>query len=148
MLPNRYLARNPLLAVPDPVNDLTPGAVRIFRISPIEGWRVVRSTRRLALGERGEDSTGLNHHVLDGVAGLMIYRGDAYPPEFRGNLIVGDGQTNLVHRRLLEPDGVTFRSVRADENTEFVRSSDIWFRPVNSLNAPDGCAWLPTWPAR
>lgn len=142
MLPNRYLARNPLLAVPDPVNDLTPGAVRIFRISPLEGWRIVRSTRRLALGERGEDSTGLNHHVLDGVAGLMIYRGDAYPPEFRGNLIVGDGQTNLVHRRLLEPDGVTFRSVRADKDTEFVRSRDIWFRPVNSLNGPDGCVWF------
>lgn len=142
MLPYRYLARNPLLAVPDAVNDLTPGAVRIFRISPLEGWRIVRSTRRLALGERGEDSTGLNHHVLDGVAGLMIYRGDAYPPEFRGNLIVGDGQTNLVHRRLLEPDGVTFRSVRADKDTEFVRSRDIWFRPVNSLNGPDGCAWF------
>ena len=44
--------------------------------------------------------------------------------------------------RRLEPAGVTFRSVRADENTEFVRSSDIWFRPVNSLNAPDGCVWL------
>ena len=53
MLPNRYLARNPLLAVPEGVNDLTPGAVQIFRISPIEGWRVVRSTRRLALGQRG-----------------------------------------------------------------------------------------------
>ncbi|HEY4312466.1 MAG TPA: PVC-type heme-binding CxxCH protein [Pirellulales bacterium] len=142
MLPNRYLARNPLLAVPEAVNDLTPGAVKIFRISPLEGWRVVRSTRRLALGERGADSTGLNHHVLDGVAGLMIYRGDAYPPEFRGNLIVGDGQTNLVHRRRLEPDGVTFRSIRADENMEFVRSSDIWFRPVNSLNGPDGCVWI------
>jgi len=142
MLPNRYLARNPLLAVPTAINDLTPGATQIFRISPLEGWRVVRSTRRLKLGERSENSTGLNHHVLDGVAGLMIYRGDAFPAEFRGNLIVGDGQTNLIHRRLLVPDGVTFRSVRADADTEFVRSRDIWFRPVNALNAPDGCVYV------
>ena len=142
MLPNRYLARNPLLAVPSAVNDLTPGAVQIFRISPLEGWRIVRSTRRLALGERSANSTGLSHDVLDGVAGLMIYRGDAYPPQYRGNLIVGDGQTNLIHRRLLEPDGVTFRSLRADEKTEFVRSNDIWFRPVNALNAPDGCVYV------
>ncbi|HEY1602944.1 MAG TPA: PVC-type heme-binding CxxCH protein [Pirellulales bacterium] len=142
MLPNRYLARNPLLAVPSAVNDLTPGAVQIFRISPLEGWRIVRSTRRLALGERSANSTGLSHDVLDGVAGLVIYRGDAYPPQYRGNLIVGDGQTNLIHRRRLEPDGVTFRSLRADDNTEFVRSNDIWFRPVNSLNAPDGCVYV------
>src|SRR5262249_44366609 len=27
---------------------------------------------------------------------------------------------------------------RAEEKTEFVRSSDIWFRPVNFVNAPDG----------
>jgi hypothetical protein len=33
---------------------------------------------------------------------------------------------------------VTFRSQRADQNAEFVASTDIWFRPVNFLNAPDG----------
>ncbi len=142
MLPSRYLARNPLLVVSNPVNDLCPGVTPIFRISPLEGWRVVRSSRRKALGERPETSSGLNHNVLDGTAGLTIYRGDAYPSEFRGNLIVGDGQTNLVHRRLLVPDGVTFRSLRADENTEFVRSRDIWFRPVNSFNSPDGCVFV------
>ena len=111
---------DPLLAVPEGVNDLTPGPTEIFRISPLEGWRIVRSTAPAGFGRRGANSTGLNHHVLDGVAGLMIYRGDAYPAEFRGNLIVGDGQTNLVHRRLLVPQGVTFRSLRADENTEFM----------------------------
>src|SRR5439155_7361198 len=39
---------------------------------------------------------------------------------------------------ILERDGVTFKSRRADENTEFVRSRDNWFRPVNFVNAPDG----------
>ena len=72
----------------------------------------------------------------------MIYRGDAYPAEFRGNLIVGDGQTNLVHRRRLEPNGVTFRSVRADENAEFSARAISGSGLLASLNAPDGCVWL------
>jgi putative membrane-bound dehydrogenase-like protein len=142
MLPYRYLARAPLLAVPEAVDDLAPGVTPSFRISPLEGWRVVRSTRRLALGERSPNSSGLSHNVLDGVAGVMIYRGDAYPSEFRGSLIVGDGQSNLIHRRRLEPNGVSFRSIRADEQTEFVRSRDNWFRPVNAINAPDGAIYV------
>ncbi|MBI2825753.1 MAG: c-type cytochrome [Planctomycetia bacterium] len=142
VLPHRYLARNPFLAVPKAINDLTPGATPTFRASPLEGWRIVRSSRRLALGERSEKSSGLSHNVLDGVAGLMIYRGQAFPPEFRGSLVVGDAQSNLVHRRRLEPSGVTFRSLRADPNTEFVRSTDTWFRPVNAINAPDGTIYI------
>src|SRR5581483_3428628 len=51
---------------------------------------------------------------------------------------VGDAQNNLVHHRVLVPEGATFTSRRAEEKTEFVRSSDNWFRPVNFVNAPDG----------
>ena len=75
---------------------------------------------------------------IDGGAGVTIYRGNAYPKEFYGNAVIGDAQNNLVHRMLLTPDGVTFKERRADPGTEFVRSSDIWFRPVNFLKAPDG----------
>ena len=71
-------------------------------------------------------------------SGVTIYRGGAYPPEFRGNVFIGEVAGNLVHRQVLNRDGVTFKSRRADENTEFVRSRDNWFRPVNFVNAPDG----------
>ena len=69
-----------------------------------------------------------------------IYRGSAYPAEFYGNVFVGDAQNNLIHRRILVPDGPTFQAVRGprEQATEFVRSSDNWFRPVNFVNAPDG----------
>ena len=69
---------------------------------------------------------------------MTIYRGDAYPPEFRGKLFLGEVAGNLVHRQAVEPDGVTFRARRADANAEFVASTDTWFRPVNFVNAPDG----------
>ena len=71
-------------------------------------------------------------------SGVTVYRGSAYPPEFHGNVFVGEVAGNLVHRQTLTPDGVTYRSRRADEDAEFVASTDIWFRPVNFVNAPDG----------
>ncbi|MFN0050944.1 MAG: HEAT repeat domain-containing protein, partial [Planctomycetales bacterium] len=70
--------------------------------------------------------------------GVMVYRGGAYPSEFYGQVFVGDGQNNLIHRRALVPDGVPFKSLRVDQQTEFIRTPDIWFRPVNLVNAPDG----------
>ncbi len=79
---------------------------------------------------------------MDATAGLTIYRGNAYPGEYRGQLFVGCSQNNLVHRRKLSPAGPTFRSVRADDKTEFVRSTDTWFRPVNCINAPDGTLYI------
>lgn len=142
ILPLEYLTRNPYLKAPRVTDDPAQGVTPIFRSSPHEGWRIIRSTRRLALGERGAESSGLSHDVIDGAAGLGIYRGQAFAAEFRGQLFVGDAQNNVVHRRQLLPRGVSFTSQRVDEKTEFIRSSDNWFRPVNALNAPDGALYL------
>lgn len=138
VLPQEYLERNPFLAVPRAIQNVTPGPVPIYRISPVERWRHIRSSRRIAKNERAATSPGASHHVIDAAAGVTIYRGGAYPPDYYGNVFIADGQNNLIHRRILEPQGVSFSSRRADEGKEFVRSSDIWFRPVNFLNAPDG----------
>ncbi|MEX0676533.1 MAG: PVC-type heme-binding CxxCH protein [Pirellulales bacterium] len=142
VLPQHYLARNPFLAVPSGLKDLSPGVTPIFRISPIEKWREIRSSRRLAADERSPLSAGLSHHVMDAAAGLTVYRGHAYPERYRGDVFVGCSQNNLIHRRKLIPDGASFRSVRADEKTEFVRSTDTWFRPVNCIGAPDGTIYV------
>jgi putative heme-binding domain-containing protein len=138
VLPQHYLARNPYLPVPTAINNIASGGVPIFRISPIERWRQIRSNRRVASQERSAESPGASHHVVDAAAGITIYRGGAYPAQYYGTAFVGDGQNNLVHHRVLSPDGVTFKSQRVEQQTEFVRSPDIWFRPVNFINAPDG----------
>ena len=115
-----------------------------FRISPIERWRQIRSSRRIAYGVRSAESAGASHHVVDAGAGTTVYRGSAYPAEFYGNIFVGDAQNNLVHRRILVPDGATFQAIRGprEQNSEFIRSSDNWFRPVNFVNAPDGTLYV------
>jgi putative membrane-bound dehydrogenase-like protein len=142
VLPHEHLARNPYLAVPTAIHSLTSGVTPVFRISPLESWRVIRSSRRIAIGERDADSAGASHHVADGVAGSTVYRGAALPESMHGGFFVNDAQTNLVHRRKLVPNGVTFDSVRTEEQTELLRSRDIWFRPVNCINAPDGTIYI------
>jgi putative membrane-bound dehydrogenase-like protein len=142
VLPEDALARNPFLTVNRTTLDLAPAPVPIFRISPIERWRQIRSSRRIAAGERSPASAGASHHVVDAAAGVTIYRGGAYPPELRGDVFVSDPQNNLIHHRKLVPDGVTFKSTRAEEGAEFVRSSDTWFRPVNLIHAPDGTLYV------
>src|SRR6185503_10221987 len=51
---------------------------------------------------------------------------------------------NLVHRKVLSPDGVGLIAKRpADEQgVEFLASRDTWFRPVHFQNAPDGCLYI------
>lgn len=142
VLPQHYLARNPFLPVPQVIQTIAGGPVPIFRTSPLERWRIVRSSRRIAANARPATVAGASHHVIDAAAGTTVYRGGAYPAKYYGSVFVGDAQNNLIHRRVLVPDGVTFQSERGEENTEFVRSSDNWFRPVNFINAPDGTLYV------
>ena len=44
---------------------------------------------------------------LTSATGVTIYRGTAYPPEYRGNLFVGDVGGNLIHRKTMAPQGST-----------------------------------------
>jgi putative heme-binding domain-containing protein len=69
---------------------------------------------------------------------VTIYRGSAFPPEYRGNAFVGDVGGNLVHRKTLEKDGPIYKATRADQGVEFLASRDNWFRPVNFANTPYG----------
>ncbi|MCA9131823.1 MAG: c-type cytochrome [Planctomycetales bacterium] len=136
VLPSRYLARNPYLPVPS-VRQSIAQDHQVYRASPIEAWRLERTKMRLAM-DRKFSAPSVAHDVFTACTGVTIYRGAAYPEKYHGNLFVGDVQSNIIHRRILHPQGVSFRSERADEQTEMVRSRDNWFRPANLVNAPDG----------
>lgn len=136
VLPSRYLERNPYLPVSTTTTAIWKGD-RIYRMSEIEAWRLARTKLRLA-DARKYAAPSVAHDVFSGCSGVNIYRGSLYPKEFQGNLFVGDVQGNLIHRRVLQPAGVTFTSVRVEKESEFLRTSDNWFRPTNLVNAPDG----------
>lgn len=76
------------------------------------------------------------------LSGLAIYRGPALGPAYRGNAFVGESLSNLVHRRVLHPDGPTFVSRRAEAGCEFLASEDPWFHPVFLATGPDGCLYV------
>ncbi len=137
ILPARYLSRNPYLPVPAVRRNIWSGGDRVYRASATEPWRLARSKIRLAKN-RNWAASYVAHDVFTACTAVTIYRGAAYPEKYRGNLFVGEVQSNLVHRRTMRPSGVSFESLRADENTEMVRSKDNWFRPANMTNAPDG----------
>src|SRR5204862_1212953 len=74
----------------------------------------------------------------------LIYRDSLLGPGYVGNAFVCEPVHNLVHRLLVEPDGVTFAAHRpADEQeSEFLGSTDPWFRPVQVRTGPDGALWV------
>ena len=140
VLPARYLARNPRLAAPRALHDVGPGGRRDPHV-PDQPARALARVPRPALGRHRQghapERAGRAGYLTSS-SGVTVYRGDAYPPGFRGQVFLGEVANNLIHREAVEPDGVTFRARRADAGAEFVASTDTWFRPVNFVNAPDG----------
>lgn len=142
---DRYLARNPYLAGPSPRRSIAADGPQadVFRTSPVEPWRIVRTRLRVSgLVPGPVEGGGRPAGYFTSATGITIYRGDAWPPNLKGLAIVGDVGSNLVHRKRLEENGVAFLARRIDERSEFVSSRDIWFRPVQFANAPDGTLYV------
>ena len=141
---DRYIARNPHLAAPNAAVDIAPEGkfTKLYRITPPEPWRELRTRLRRTGKFRGSDEGGKPFGFFTGATGITIYRGDAWPESHRGNLIVGDVANNLIYRANLESNGVSLTARRADPEAEFAASRDIWFRPVQFANAPDGSLFV------
>lgn len=141
---SRYLARNPHVQAPPAAVNIAPGGkyTKIFRVSPNEPWRVLRTRLRSQGVVPGSDEGGQPSGFFTGATGVMVYRGNAWPEEYQGNVFVGEVSGNLVHRARLEPNGLLFTAQRADKDVEFLASTDNWFRPVQLANAPDGTLYV------
>ena len=145
MFEDRYVARNPFLAAPSArVSIAADGPqAEVFRISPVEPWRVVRTRLRVKGLVKGPvEGGGRAAGYFTGATGVTIYRGDAWPEPFRSSAIIGDVGSNIVHRKILETRGVEPVAKRAELKREFVASRDIWFRPAQFANGPDGALYV------
>ena len=137
---------NPYFALPNPRASIAKdgGAAEVFRISPDEPWRIVRTRWRISGAVPGAvEGGGRVSGYFTGATGTTIYRGDAYGPAFKNNSFTGDAGGQLIHRKVITPaaDGVGLSGERpSDEHGfEFAASRDTWVRVVNFANAPDGC---------
>ncbi|MFT5471271.1 MAG: putative membrane-bound dehydrogenase-like protein, partial [Verrucomicrobiales bacterium] len=140
MYDDRYITRNPQLEAPAAAVDVTPDGkhTKLFRISPPEPWRQLRTRLRKSGEFRGSDEGGTPFGFFTGATGITIYRGDAWPETHAGNAFVGEVANNLIYRAKVTPNGVGVIADRADPEKEFLASEDIWFRPVQFTHGPDG----------
>jgi putative membrane-bound dehydrogenase-like protein len=142
---DRYLARNPLQSVLSARRSIAADGPQaaVYRISPVEAWRVARTKLRVAGLVSGPiEGGGQPAGYFTSATGITVYEGGLWGSEEEAWVYVADVGSNLIHRKRLLPDGVTYRGERVDERSEFVRSSDIWFRPVQMAIGPDGALYV------
>jgi putative membrane-bound dehydrogenase-like protein len=143
----RYGGGNPHYALPTARVGIAKegAAAEVFRLSADEPWRVIRTRWRISGVVRGMvEGGGRVSGYFTGATGVTVQKGDAYGPGFMDNLFVGDAGGNLVHRKIVEENGVDLVARRPDDeqSAEFIASTDNWFRPVHFQNAPDGCLYI------
>ncbi|QDU38200.1 Neutral ceramidase precursor [Maioricimonas rarisocia] len=122
------LRRNPYVAAPTATVHLTTpaGAPPVYPTSrTIDRFNDLHAANRFT-------SACAPHAVRDDRFGAV------------GSVFICEPVHNLVSRVVTHPDGIPLEGARHPDETdsEFLSSSDNWFRPVRMLTAPDGSVWL------
>ncbi|MEK6249013.1 MAG: hypothetical protein N2C12_12595, partial [Planctomycetales bacterium] len=132
VLADHYLRRNPHLAAPASLRDILDGNRLVYPLAPVISHC---DTRIRPIGAPT---------IFTSANSTTLYRDDLFGPSFSNITFTSEPVYNLVHRRRLIPDGVTFRSQRLESEpaTEFMRSSDPWFRPTRLKIGPDGALYV------
>lgn len=124
------LRRNPFVASPSPRVQLVdpPRAPRVFPVS-----RTV---------DRFNDLFAANRFTS--ACSPLVFRDETLGPDVRGAVLICEPVHNLMSRVVVERDGVAFRGQRheSERESEFLASTDNWFRPVKLATGPDGGLWI------
>ncbi len=136
-MPYHYLIRNPHVATPR----TTLSAVnynRGFRISQPHPWRVRRRQDPAWIKFYGDRETDSNY--FSGGCSNEFYGDTIFPEPYHGNLFYCEPSLNIIHRVILERHESGYLGHRAatESNSEFLASTDQWFRPMNLRVGPDG----------
>ncbi len=77
-------------------------------------------------------------------AGTVIYDGGSWPAEYNGDYFTTEPTINIIHHAKLTPQGssYTFAKQKGREETEFIRSKDMWWRPIEVRVGPDGAVYV------
>jgi putative membrane-bound dehydrogenase-like protein len=145
LVEDRYLSRNPFTVPPPPRISIAADGPQapVFRTSPVEAWRVIRTRLRVAGVVPGPiEGGGRPAGYFTGATGITIYRGNAWPESDLDMALICDVGSNLIHRKRLVDQGTRYRAERIDDGCEFLTSDDIWFRPVQLANGPEGALYI------
>ncbi len=119
--------------------------IQLFPLTGIEGWRLQRYKDRQHVPRKGykppRGAAPGEPSSPTSSSGPVVYRGDAYPAAYHGSIFVPEPCYNLLYHLDRRADGATFTVTKPaiSAKADMVGSSDVWFRPTNFVNAPDGC---------
>jgi glucose/arabinose dehydrogenase/mono/diheme cytochrome c family protein len=123
---------NPVYGRLDLPDQLAPGFDAV--------WPIIATPDVQGGNARLRPNNTLNHFT--GCSGQSIYRGDGFPKDFVGDYIVCEPVGRIVRRaKVYDIKGETFMK-NAYDSAEFISSSDMNFRPVNSATGPDGDLYI------
>jgi putative heme-binding domain-containing protein len=78
-------------------------------------------------------------HGSTGIAGIVYYAAEHFPPEYRDTLFIGNPITHRVNHDKLKWHGSTPEAI---EQPDFLTCDDPWFRPVDLKLGPDGALYI------
>jgi len=81
-------------------------------------------------------------HQQAAYCGIHYFDSDAYPPEYRDRLVMGNIHGNCINVDVLERRGSTYF---ATPRPDFLSANDAWFMPVAQKTGPDGCLYVLDW---
>lgn len=139
------LGRNPSYAAPSSKVSIAEDGpqAEVYRISPIEPWRILRTRMRVQGQAKGPiEGGGRAGGYFTSATGITVIRSDKVPKEMQGMLLVGDVGGNLIHRKKVDWEGAHPIARRVDPQSEWIASTDTWFRPAQFANGPDGAVWF------
>ncbi len=129
-LDETYLGRNEHLSAPPRLSSLPIDA---------EANKVYPATDKVqlfSLSGTGGQATA--------ACGIGVYRDSLLGNEYVQSVFTCESVNLVVHRLKLKPFQSTFQGARGmdESKSEFLSSSDTWFRPVQARTAPDGSLWI------
>jgi glucose/arabinose dehydrogenase/mono/diheme cytochrome c family protein len=105
-----------------------------------EVWPIIATPDVQGGAARLRANNTLNHFTA--ACGQSIYRGDAFPKDFIGDYIVCEPVGRIIRRaKVSNVNGKTVLK-NAYNQEEFISSSDMNFRPLNSATGPDGNLYI------
>lgn len=81
-------------------------------------------------------------HKFTSITGQSVFRGDRLPKSIEGDYLVAEPVGRFIRRaELIDNDGMVSLS-NVYHQDEFIASTDMNFRPVNTYTGPDGCLYI------